>query len=61
MKMASFFGGFTDDHWKIFAEVVWYAEHPNKLHYGRPLEIWKREFICDGPAFFLPLHKISCL
>ena len=37
----------------IFAEVVWYAEHPNKLHYGRPLEIiWKIEFICDAPAFF---------
>jgi len=43
----------------IFVKVVWYADHPNKLHYVRPLELWKREFICDGPAFLLPIYKIS--
>jgi len=42
----------------IFAEVAWLKEHPEKLHYGKPLEIWSKDFVPDGSAYFLPIHKI---
>ena len=42
----------------VFAVVAWFAEHPNKLHYGKPLEVWNKHFIADGPSTFLPIHKI---
>ena len=42
----------------VFVVVAWFAEHPNKLHYGKPLEVWNKHFIADGPSTFLPIHKI---
>lgn len=42
------------NYWEhVFAQVVWFVEHPSRLHYGKPLEIWSKEF------YFLPIHKLS--
>lgn len=30
------------------------------MMYGKPLEIWKDEHIPEGPAMFLPIHKLEC-
>jgi len=42
----------------IFAEVAWLKEYPEKLHYGKPLEIWSKDFVPEGLAHFLPIQKI---
>ena len=45
----------------IFAVVGWLTEHPCRLLYGKPMEIWDHsKYIQDGPATFLPVHKIAC-
>ena len=43
----------------LFAAVAWFSKHPRRLGYGKPLEIWKNDFINDGPSFFLPIHMIT--
>ena len=49
-----------DDHFveHLFALVAWFNEHPYQFHYGKPLEVWKTNFISDGPSSFLPVNKI---
>ena len=42
----------------IFAVMGWFTEHPCRSLYGKPMEIW--DYIQDGPASFLPLHKVIC-
>ena len=44
----------------LFACVYWYAEHMCRSLYGKPLEIWKDAHIPEGPAMFLPLHRLDC-
>ncbi len=43
--------------------VTWHAEHPSVFEYGTPLEIWGDDttHIPEGPATFIPVHKISSL
>jgi hypothetical protein len=52
----------TDGSYKkyLFAAVYWYSEHFRRSLYGKPLEIWKDEHIPEGPAMFLPIHKLEC-
>lgn len=52
----------TDGSYKehVFAAVYWYSEHFCCSMYGKPLEIWKDEHIPEGPAMFLPIHKVEC-
>ncbi len=47
----------------LFCIVTWYTEHPSIYKYGKPLQIWKEDTITvpEGPATFLPVHKIVCL
>ena len=42
----------------IFALVVWFDEHPHQFYFGKPLKVWKTNFISDGPLTFLPVNKI---
>lgn len=46
----------------LFCVMMWYTEHPGIDKYGKPLQIWKEETetVPEGPATFLPIHKISC-
>lgn len=45
----------------VFAVVVWLTEHPRQYLYGKPIEIWDHStYVQDGPATFLPVHKIVC-
>lgn len=50
----------TTDRRYVFAAVYWYSEHFCRSMYGKPLEIWKDEYIPEGPAMFLPLRKLEC-
>lgn len=44
-----------------FAVVGWLTEHRCRYLYGKPMEIWNHsKYIQDGPATFLPVHKITC-
>ena len=43
----------------MFALVTWFDEHPCQFYFGKPLEVWKKDFISDGPSTFLPINKIS--
>ena len=51
-------GGSYKQH--LFAAVYWYSEHFCRSMYRKPLEIWKDEHIPEGPAMFLPIHKLEC-
>ena len=44
----------------LFAAVYWYSEHTCHSLYGKPLQIWKDDHIPEGPAMFLPIHKLEC-
>lgn len=45
----------------LFAVVGWLLDHQCKTLYGKPMEIWDHSrYIEDGPATFLPVHKITC-
>ena len=44
----------------LFACVYWYAKHTCRFLYGKPLEIWKDAFVPEGPAMFLPIHRLEC-
>ena len=50
--------GSYKDH--LFAAVYWFAEHSCHSLYGKPLEIWSTDYITEGPAMFLPIHKLAC-
>ena len=52
-------GGTYREH--LFAVVGWLTDHQCKTLYGKPMEIWDHtKYIKDGPATFLPVHKITC-
>ena len=42
----------------IFALIAWFDVHPRHLYFGKPLEVWKKNSLPDGPSAFLPVHKI---
>ena len=45
----------------VFAVVAWLTEHSKQYEYGKPIEIWDHsKYFQDGPATFLPVHKIAC-
>ncbi len=45
----------------LFAVMCWFKEHSQKNLFGKPLEVWSREdTVEDGPATFLPIHKVLC-
>ena len=44
----------------LFAVVAWFKEHHCRLLYGKPMEVWNHlECVPDGPATFLPIHRIA--
>ena len=49
--------GELKDH--LLVCVSWYAEH-NCYLYKKPLEIWSKHMITEGPALFIPVQKIAC-
>ena len=45
----------------LFAVVRWMTEHACQTLHGKPMEIWDHsKFVPEGPATFLPVHKMSC-
>ncbi|XP_020894762.2 uncharacterized protein LOC110233779 [Exaiptasia diaphana] len=42
----------------ILAEVKWYQQHPKRHKLGVPIEVWCRDFDCEGPANFIPLQRL---
>ena len=51
----------TEHREHLFAVVGWFKEHRCRMLYGKPLEVWKyAQYLDDGPATFLPIHKILC-
>lgn len=44
----------------LFAAVCWYRDHFCHSLYGKPLEIWSTDYIPEGTATFLPMHKLKC-
>ena len=44
----------------LFARVEWYLEHPQRLSFGKPYEIWHKNLFCVcGPASFIPVQRIA--
>ena len=45
----------------LFAVVGWFKEHHCRILYGKPMEVLKYDqYLDDGQATFLPIHKITC-
>ena len=45
----------------LFAVVAWFKQLDCRLLYGKPMEVWNHlDYVENGPATFLPIHKITC-
>ena len=51
----------TEHREHLFAVVGWFKEHGCRMLCGKPLEVWSyAQYVDDGPATFLSIHKITC-
>ena len=43
----------------VFAVVWWYKTDNDKGHFGKPAEVWRRDYEHCGPSLFMPVQRIA--